>query len=287
MLSMIRLYFFLVILIKPWADDTRWLTVEYTSKATYPIQQIPYKSLAFGGIQGDIPGQLTDWVIQNLRSISGLQLILPETVDARKIPLLSIQGHTNDGLKKIKNTLNVQALLQGQIEIIVKPKLTIQFNLELYDLDSCLVVYRFNRNWVINSASSDQDLLYEIALKKVIRDINADWHTFSVREKVPWLLKMHSKASEVFDLIMSNDFTRAVKFMENEKRSVEVELFRNNSSQFLRNKYQIILFHYGLLFEFNNQLVLARQYYELALRHGENSTAEIIKQSYARVKHRL
>ena len=287
MLSLIRLLFILVILIKPWADNTRWLNIEYTSKARYPIQQMSYKSLAFGGIQGDIPGQLTEWIVQNLRGISGLRLILPNTVDVNKIPLLSIQGHTQNGLKKIKNTLGVQALLQGQLEIIVKPKLTIQFSLELYDLDSCIVVYRCNRSWVINSAGTDRDDMYEIALKKTIRDVKADWYTYSVREKIPWFLNIHSNSSEVFNSIISNDFVRAVKLMENEKRSIEVKLFRKNSNLALINKYQIILFHYGLLFELNNRFVLARQYYELALRHGENSALEIIKQSHARVKRRL
>lgn len=269
------------------AEDVRWFSMQYISRASYAIDQMPFKSIGFGGIQGDIPGKLSQRILQNLSKVSGLEVISPDSKNSQTRSLLRIQGHTSRGLKKLKDLLSVQSLMQGNLELSIGKQLVVQFSLEIYDLDTGVTVYNLSRNWQFKLETKDPELFYDFAVDKIIAEIDTDWFTSTKTEKIPWFYKAHTKASQILDLILKGDFESSLNYLEADKRSLEVTIYRDRDNIEYKKKYQLLLFHYGLLFELSNRFVLARQYYQLALRHGKNFYSNLIEEAQTRLKHRL
>ena len=110
-------------------ENIEFLTMKFTSRASYQIEQTPYKKIAFTGINGDQLGKIDQWLLEKLSTISDLELVRPNKSNPAVNVLLNIQGHTSNGLKKLKKLLGVQALLQGAIEIYLRKNLEVYFEL--------------------------------------------------------------------------------------------------------------------------------------------------------------
>ena len=280
------IFFFFIVSHLVANDNIEFLTMKFTSRASYQIEQTPYKKIAFTGINGDQLGKIDQWILQKLSTISDLELIRPNKSNPAVNVLLSIQGHTSNGLKKLKKLLGVQALLQGAIEMYLRKNLEVYFELYLYDLDTGVQVHAISRNWTIPVKSASRQVLYETAIIKILEEINQEWFSYPKIEEVPWFSHAHDNASKVIQLLKANYVNEALNLMENEKRKTERKLFKNMQSSNIKAKYQLILYHFGLLYEINKRFKLARQFYDLAIRHGEHSKLNVFWQAKRRAQRR-
>ncbi len=260
--------------------------MKFTSRASYQIEHTPYKKIAFTGINGDQLEKIDQWLVQKLSTVSDLELIRPNKSNPAVNVLLNIQGHTSNGLKKLKKLLGVEALLQGVIEMYLRKNLEVHFELYLYDLDAGVQVHAISRNWTIPVKSSSRQVLYEMAVTKILEEINQEWYSFPKIVKVPWFSDAHDNAGKVIQLLKANYLDEAFNLMENEKRKTERKLFKNRRNSHVKAKYQLILYHFGLLYELNKRFKLARQFYDLATRHGEHSKLNVFLQAKRRVQRR-
>lgn len=267
-------------------DHVEYISMEFFSKASYPIEHTPYKKVAFAGIKGDQLNKIDHWIFNKLSNIPELELIRPDVANPAVNLLLDIQGHTSLGLKKLKKILGVQALLQGELEIFVRENLVVYFELYLYDLDTGMSVNTISRNWTIPVNSRSRQVLYEEVVTKILEEINQEWYSYEKIANAPWYKDSHANAGNVIKLIKSNLLGEAFNLMFKEKRDYEIQLFNHNKNKIVKNSYQLILYHLGLLNELNGQFKRARQFYDLAIKHGAHSESVVFMESKRRVKKR-
>ena len=267
-------------------DHVDYLSMQFFSKASYPIEHTPYKKIAFAGIKGDQLKKIDHWIFDKLSKISELELTRPDIANPAVNLLLNIQGHTSIGLKKLKTLLGVQALLQGKLQIFVRNNLEVYFELYLYDLETGMSVNTISQNWTIPVNSRSRQVLYESVVAKILEEINQEWYSYKKIEKVPWYKDSHAKASNIFELIKSNLLGEAIDQMVEEKRDSEVQLFKSKANKVVKSRYQLILYHLGLLHELGGQFKRARQFYDLAIRHGAHSESAVFMGAKRRVKSR-
>ena len=268
------------------ADNVELLTMKFYSKASYEIEQIPYQKIAFTGIRGDQLKKIDNWIYEKLSTISELELIRTDIDKPVVNSLLNIQEHNVDGLKKLKKLLGVQALLQGKLELHVRDDLEVHFKLHLYDLETGINIHAISRNWTIPVKSRSRQVLYEAAVIKVLEEINQEWYSYLKTEEVSWYKDSHKAARKVIDLIKLKSWSEAFNLMLTDKRNSEMQLFKRQNSKRAKDQYQLILYHIGLLHELQGRFKVARQFYDLAIKHGVHSETGVFLKAKRRVKKR-
>ena len=267
-------------------EGVELLHIKFTSRPSYPINQAPYKRIAFAGINGDKLQKINRWLLQKLELVPDLQLVRPNKSNPAVNELLNIQGHTLNGLKKLENLLNVQALLQGALEMYYRENLEVDFELHFYDLSTGIRVNTISQNWTIPVKSSSRQVLYETVFEKIVEEIKSEWYSYQKTEKAPWFHDAHQNASNILLLLKANQVDKAFSLMVSEKRKVERDLFNQKQNRDVKAKYQTILYHFGLLYELRNHYSKARQFYDLATKHGQHSKHNVFRKALRRVQHR-
>ena len=106
----------LFVLISLCHGSTRSIPIQFHTFPAYPIAQFPYFSILDGGIQNDQKDQLFKMIHTLLDRWTNAKVIQPDLSKPATKSILSIENHTQAGLKKLGTMFQAQTMIKGKFE---------------------------------------------------------------------------------------------------------------------------------------------------------------------------